>query len=298
MRRFILFILIIPLGFAEYDLSRRIEDVREESMVSIGSFDYLPSGRFLNLLSCGFENIISDYFWIKAIGLFGERYSGGVGDKGWYMWLYHLIDIATDLDPKFKEVYKYGGLMLRLDNVMVDQSNIIFEKGMENIPDYYFFPFAIGMNYFEYRKNYMLAAEYIKKAASIKGAPFYLHNLAATFMKKTGQLESALIFLKEEIELIQDPLRRRAMEVKIRILEYELITEKLKEKVKEFEGRFNRKPLVLEELVESGVIDAIPHDPFGGRFIVTDGGEVMSSRYEEEMERIRRETGLGSKLEE
>lgn len=176
---------------------------------------YLPSARLLSIASLGFRDVIADILWMRTIGYFGEHYQG---DKK-YVWLYHMLDAVTTLDPKFQYPYHFGGLVLSIEGSDVKASNALLYKGMREHPDVWQFPFYIGFNYFFFERDYEKAARYFEIASRIKGSPRYLKSLAARLYAESGNPELALIILRETYKNTKDENMRR--EILKRIMEIE-----------------------------------------------------------------------------
>jgi hypothetical protein len=178
---------------------------------------YIPTGKLLPYVSLGHNQLLADMLWLKTILYFGEHY---LTDKN-YPYLYHLIEIVTDLDPRFEEPIFFGGVVLSLEVGAVEESNLLFEKGMINSPDEWRLPFYLGFNYWYYLKDHAKAAEYISLASGLPGAPSYLPRLAATLYMKSGQKELALRFLRELHNQAQDENLRGLIKEKIKALMHE-----------------------------------------------------------------------------
>ncbi len=257
---------------------------------------FLPSGKALGVISLGYEELLADLLWVRATILFGERF-GQDADQGWYSWLYHMMDLASDLDPGFRAAYKYGGVMLRVDGAFVDQSTMTFAKGMHAMPDEWYFPFGIAMNYFMYKGDRRLAAPYMRLAAQAGGGPFYLTNLAASLTDETQGLETALAFLEEERRQLPEGRARNAVEVKIFETKYQVAERGAQRVIAQYrrqQGRLPGHPMAVSDLG----LD-LPQDPLGGtwewnREPEAELGSVQSSNYYEVFSRLSRESGLGS----
>jgi len=253
---------------------------------------FLPTGEFLKAGSLGYQMLASDLFWVRATMLFGDRH--GADDKDWYAWLYHMVDITTDLDPEFRAAYKYGGTMLRVDGVFVDQSSMIFQKGMKHRPDEWYFPFGIAMNYFLHREDNEIAARYMEIASRTPGAPFYLRNLAASLLSESDQLDAALVFAREELDNLppgQDRVRK-ALELKVFELEYLLARQGVEHALDTFRREHGGHPS------EPSDLSGIPRDPLGGTWIwdrrpEAESGDIISSEYCAVFTKRSREASLG-----
>ena len=218
---------------------------------------YLPSGDSLKVLSLGFEPLMADLMWVRAVLLFGERY--GRDDDGWYPWMFHMTDLATDLDPQFRSAYKMGGTMLRTDGVFVDQSNLIFQKGMHAMPERWYFPFAIGMNYHMHKDNPKLAAKYIRIAAETGQGPVYLRNLAASLLGETDQIEVAEQFLLEELRALPMGTAYDATLVKIYEIRYQLAQRDANAAIAAYRDEVGRLPKHPTDILAAGF--ELPTDP-------------------------------------
>lgn len=254
----------------------------------------MPSGKMVKAASLGYREVVADLLWVRATLMFGGRY--GEADHSWYPWLFHLIDLATELDPPFRAAYKYGGTMLRADGVFVEQSNLIFQKGMHALPQEWSFPFAIAMNYFMYNDDAVNAARYMERAAVLPGAPFYLRNLAATLRSDSDGLDAALAFTRQELENVVEPRVRTALEVKLVELEYLVAERDASAQIAAWRRANGGLPVEPSAVAAGGF--ALPPDPLGGRWIwsldpADEPGEVQSSRYCAVFSEQARTTGLG-----
>ncbi len=257
---------------------------------------YLPTGRLLEAASLGYQLLVADVLWARTTMLFGKNFEQQ--DKDWYAWVFHMIDLATDLDPEFKAAYKYGGLMLRVEGEFIDQSSLIYQKGMHALPENHYFPFFIAMNYFEYKDDRQTAAEYMELAAKCGTGPAYLPSLAASLRTETGSPEEALMFLQEEYNSIppdQEQLRT-TVEVKIFETRYEIAKGGAQAAVEEYRRRTGDLPAHPSDVTGLGL--QLPPDPLGGRWEYHPSpdmeiGTVWSSAFCEVFAALSHEHGLG-----
>jgi len=217
--------LILAASFFFIGLFGRIEldQLRKERLISIPDCPlceiepweeeplYIPTGRLLPYLSLGHNQFLADLLWLKTILYFGERY---LTDKN-YTYLYHLLDLITTLDPRFKQAYLFGGVVLSLELEAVEESNLLLYKGMENLSNDWRIPFYLGFNYWYYMNDHVQAARYISIASRISGSPPYLSALAGTLYLKGGQGEVARSFLKELYNNTQDERMKEQIRIKM-----------------------------------------------------------------------------------
>jgi len=189
-----LILLFTCVVLVQISIDRSVHQDQEEKLL------YLPSGKYLKPASLGFDSLIADLLWIKAIGYFGGHY---LTDRS-YKWLYHILDLVTTLDPYFKYPYEFGGIVLALEEGDPNQSTALMQKGIRYYPEYWRLYFYLGFNYFYYHKDVKQASQYMTKAAQLPGHPTYLPKLAASLLTQSGDKESALNFLKQLYENTED----------------------------------------------------------------------------------------------
>ncbi len=193
-------VLMVGLALSIHVTQDRLDDMNLR-LTSMDVYMYIPSGEFLKPFTLGYRQIVADFFWIKAISYFGGELKSG----GHYLWLYHILDLVTTLDPQFTWPYYFGGMILSLEAKQVENSNAILKKAMRYHPDVWKFPFYLGFNYWYHYDDPVTAASYIEIAARLPGAPAYLRTFPATLYSRGGRLETAITFLEEMENTAQDP---------------------------------------------------------------------------------------------
>src|SRR5271167_1850374 len=69
----------------------------------------LRSGAMVKKLSLGYDSLLADIYWTRAVQYFGER----VGTSGAnYALLWPLLDVTTTLDPQLIVAYRFGAIFL------------------------------------------------------------------------------------------------------------------------------------------------------------------------------------------
>lgn len=261
---------------------------------------YLPSGDSLSRATLGLHGVVADLLWIRAVLYFGEHHGQRPAEE-WYLWLYHMIDLVTDLDPHFTAPYKYGGLMLRISDDWSDASSLLMAKGMRHNPNEWYFPFTISMNYY-FDGNVDDAAIYAQRAASMPGAPFYLPNLAASMLNESDQEEVALQFLLQEYEDAPDQRRQDVIYVKIQETHFEIIARDLEVARQRYRADHGAEAVDLGDLVPD-YLTPLPDDPYAvfvsdpatcGIYIDPLDRSISSRCLVEALRNIRERFGVGS----
>lgn len=171
----------------------------------------------LQYLHFGFRDAMADSFWVRVIqnidfchnkdAKVAANMGIGVDDilaqelkpsrchKGW---VFQMLDLITNLAPKFRRVYRIGADIL---SVAVDDregARIIYDKGIKNFPNYWELAYSASYHYlFEYQ-NPSRAGDLLIQAAEA-GGPTWFRQMAGTLYTRSGQLTLAEITLKDFI---------------------------------------------------------------------------------------------------
>lgn len=233
---------------------------------------YVPEGRALRALSPALRLSVADYYWLLTVQYVGDARA----DQRGYEKLFPMVDLVTDLDPKHGYAYQSAGIVLST-NGLLDESDRILKKGMEKGPNWWSFPFYVAFNHFFYRGDYAEAARWAELAAKTPGASTNISHLALSMKAKSGSPEDAVSFLAEMMSSAKDEKTRSALEEQYKLAVLQVHFRDLDAAVETFRTRHGRAPAPLAELVSSGVIAAIPKEPFGGRYELRADGKVHST---------------------
>lgn len=229
---------------------------------------FLPSASTLRLASLDFEGLAADLVWIKGAIYFGSHYR----QRGFrFPWMERLLNLATDLDPLYYDVYWYGSSLLP----DVYQSIRLLKKGMKYFPNNWKFPEMIGFDYLYYLKDYKSAGKYYEIASTKPGHPPFVPSLASRFYTEAGELNAAIRVLTN----FYNTTKRKDLkqEFGLRIVQLEDI-KLLQSMVSRYRLSFGTYPKDLKELVDKGFVETLPKEPFGGYyFLDPDDHRVKSS---------------------
>jgi len=175
-------------------------------------------------------------------------------------WAYGMMDVITDLDPKFYTAYLFTGMGLIHNFDDVKLAKPILEKGMEAFPDSWELPFWIGYDYYIYLEDNETASKYLWQAAQKPEAPKHFMALMLSALKKSGEYEKALWAMKMMYDNAPDEKTKTVYGKKMIQLRDMAVLQKAAEV---FHQRNDRYPSDLEELLSAGLIKELPADPYG-----------------------------------
>lgn len=231
--------------------TRRVEELR-----------FLPSSDALRIVSLGYREFVADLLWLKAIQFVGGKDQTGKG----YDWLYHVLDVVTDLDPKFFEAYQVGAMALSVLGSHPDQSVLLLQKGAAQIPDRWELYFYLGFNYFYFLDDFKNAAIHMEKATTLSGSPPYLVNLTAKLLAESHSPATSLTFALGAYASINDPHIRERLKKTINVLKVKVDLEGLNAAADKFLSKYPEERPSLDRFLGVGLISMKPVEPYGGEY--------------------------------
>jgi hypothetical protein len=168
---------------------------------------YVESGPVARRLLLSFDALGADVYWIRAIQHYGrDRRSSR--QTGRFELLNPLLDLTTSLDPHFTIAYRSGAVFLAEPPPSgpgrVDQAMALLQKGLRHNPERWQFAFDIGFIYYWYGAaggpgpaDFVAAADWFERAATMPDAPLWLRQLAATTRAGGGDLAGARRLLQQ-----------------------------------------------------------------------------------------------------
>ncbi len=245
---------------------------------------YLPKGNFLKKMALTYDEALADLFWIQTIGYFGNN---DVGDND-YQKLESLIDIVTTLDPRFEDPYEFGGIVFAEQPESADRSIRILKKGIEEVPQhhkrYWYLPFFAAFDYMYHKHDYLSAARYLEKAASFEGRPPYLPLLVARLYANTGDPGIAIPFLEEMLKSATTEEQRDKLQKRINDIQIKQHINILQRAVAQFYQQSGRQIQKLDELVEEGILQSLPVEPYGGHYTIDENQTVRSTTTSDDLQ--------------
>jgi hypothetical protein len=149
-----LVLALLGLGFvAAYHRQAVVLEVESMPRRAYREGYMLPDAQALRLIALGHSEVAADLVWIRALSYFAVHF----GLDRDYRWLESYIETIIALDPNFRMIYQWAGVVTmyggqRIDNAAVEASNRFLLAGHERYPDEWIYPFMLGCNYrFELR---------------------------------------------------------------------------------------------------------------------------------------------------
>jgi hypothetical protein len=251
----------------------RLPDVRTEAAQEA----FVPDPRFARLAAVGFEALLADFYWMRAVQIVGSQQ----GPYGRSHQIGRLIDLVTTLDPWVDHAYRFAALWMTDDASAVRKANELLRRGIEYHPDAWLNRFHLGFNHFFYFGENADAVEALAPAIGMKGAPRYLGRLVARLRSDAGggEIEAAAAFLRELKHRTDDPYKQAEYEKALDEIEAERRARLLDQARAEFRRRHGRDIRAVEDLVKVAppVLRALPPEPHGWEWKLDAEGRIVSS---------------------
>jgi hypothetical protein len=230
---------------------------------------WLQDASWVRRASLGFDSIVADVYWIRAVVYFGQQRLSSRPDKN-YDLLYPLLNLVTALDPRFLVAYRFGAIFLSEPPPggpnRPDQAIALLERGAERMPERWELPHDIGFVHAWNTHNYEEAARWFDRASLVPGAPIWLKSTAASMLTRHGDRDSARqlwaqILQSADVDWI-------ASTAKLHLAQFDALDaiDALNEAVWRYKATTGRMPRAWEELIAARVLRDVPRDPAGAPF--------------------------------
>ena len=238
---------------------------------------YISSPKLLKRLSLGYEGLLADVYWTRAVQYFGGTYSRGGGT---YKLLWPLLNITTQLDPHLIPAYQFGATFLVAKPPQgagdPEKAAELVRYGIQNNPGDWHLYYDLAFIYYD-EKQYRNAAQAFLDGSQMPDAHPFLKIMAAQMAQHGGDLNTARMMWSATLQTSHDALIRanaaahlRAIQVDEEVTALEQLVEKYRDKTGDYPARFS-------DMVSAGLIRGIPLDPFGHPYSLESGGRVVVS---------------------
>jgi len=249
-----------------------------------GDVLYFRGGAAVSRAALGFDAILADVYWIRAIQHFGGTRRAQESDKT-YKLLYPLLDLTTTLDPHFNIAYRFGALFLSEPHPAgpgrSDLALSLLERGLAADPKRWQYAQDAGFVHYWYRQDYRSAAEWYDKASRIEGAPWWLRSMAASTLAEGGDRQSSRQLWQQLYETTDDTWVKNNAQLKLGQLNALDEIDALAAMVQRFAQARGRAPADWRELVTTRWLAGIPLDPSGTPYELrpdAPGGVALSEK--------------------
>jgi len=236
---------------------------------------YFPSGRLLKVLDLGNSEVLADLIYLWSIQYYGN-YAGGVR----YDYLMQIYDrVITDLDPRFRDAYLLGAMILGDEAHRPEDAIRLLDKGMRANPTDWMLPFEAGFVAYHDLHDYARAAAYFGQAMARPGVHPAVRRFHAEMFNRAGDRDPSRRYWQEILRTADTDYLREIAARHVRDLTVEIDLARLRQAIADYTRARGAPPADLRELVRAGLLRSIPVDPDGSPYPYDRGaGTVRESR--------------------
>ena len=255
---------------------RQVDAVR--SGATLQEFLYISSPKAVKRLSLGYEGLLADIYWTRAVQYYGGTHHSGGGN---FKLLWPLLNITTQLDPHLMPAYQYGATFLTQKPPagpgMPQQAIELMKYGIQNNPDEWHLYYNLGFIYYLDLKDYPNAAAVFLRGSEKPQAHPAMKVLAAQAAQHGGDEHTAGLLWETMYETTRDKYIRETAVWHLRALKVDQDVTKLEDLVGVYRQRYGRLPANLIEMVRAGLLPGIPVDPLGNPYKLAFNGKIVVS---------------------
>jgi len=252
---------------------RRVDGMRPNA--TLQDVLFISSPKVLKRLSLGYDGLLADIYWTRAVQYFGERHAHRASQ---YSLLAPLLEITTTLDPHLLVAYQFGANFLApappYGAGMSKQAIDLINYGIENNPNDWHLYYQLGFIYYMDRKDYANAAAAFERGTKVPHAHPFLKVLAAQMAQHAGDTQMARALWTTTYETTEDSQIRGNAIAHLRALQVNDDVTALEKLVSDYRGKTGKNPDTLSDLVRAGLLRSIPRDPTGRPYKVASEGRV------------------------
>jgi tetratricopeptide (TPR) repeat protein len=218
---------------------------------------YLPSGKYLRVMALGFDGLLADTLYLWSI-----QYYGSYDIKDRYTYLERIYDqVITELDPHYLDPYLVGALIMTAEARNPEMALRLLDKGVRANPGQWLIAFEAGFLCYNDLHDYKRAASYFEKALAVPGVHPLVRRFYAEMYNRAGDKRTSL---REWLEIYQssdDPYVHNVAWNHVHDLKVDVDLADLSAAVERYRTMEKRPPRRLQDLVASGIQEALPRDP-------------------------------------
>jgi tetratricopeptide (TPR) repeat protein len=265
----------IPVLFcAVAGLQKKI-DAQTRSIAQANQELLLSSPTAVKRLSLGYDALLGDIYWTRAVQYYGSNASKKNAD---FHLLWPLLDVATTLDPKLEVAYHFGAIFLsepgRLGAGRTDLAIKLVKKGIAANPDDWQLGTDLGFLYYWRLKDYPDAAAAYLQTSRMSNAPQWTAMMAARIAQGGGSIDTSRSIWLQIYDSTKDPsVKKRAYE-ELQGLRAQADLQQLDAIAENYRDRFGHYPESEEQMRAAGFLTGIPVDPAGFPYEIGPDGQA------------------------
>lgn len=266
-------LVLVACVAASVLLLRRVDQMRTEA--TLEEVLYISSPKALKKMSLGYDGLLADIYWTRAVQYFGSKHHEGSHQ---FDLLAPLLEITTTLDPQLLVAYEYGANFLAPKppdgGGMPERAIELEEFGIRNNPNEWRLYYNEGFIRYMELKDYAGAAEVFARGSRVPNAHPFLAVLAGKMAEHAGDQQMARMMWSTTYQTSKDNTVRANAAAHLRALQVGEDVTKLEALTGRYQQRTGRFPSGFSELQAAGLLQGTPVDPLGHTYKLMPDGRV------------------------
>ena len=254
-------------------LSWRLDQVRDSA--TLEEILYVPSPKALKRMSLGYQGLLADIYWTRAVQYFGSKHHVGAMR---YDLLAPLLEITTYLDPQLIVAYEYGGNFLAPAPPNGAGQPVrameLTEFGIRNNPNEWRLYYQLGFIRYMELKDYAGAAQAFAQGSQVPKAHPFLRLMAGKMAEHAGDIATARMMWSTAYETTQDKAIKANAAAHLRALQVDEDVTNLEALVQRYKESRGHLPAGFYDLEMAGMLRGVPRDPLGNPYRLMPDGRV------------------------
>lgn len=274
-RFIVLLFLILPASFTGIWKLQHSIDRQRASLSQERDAVLLSSGKLMKLMSLEYAPLVADFYWTRVVQFYGNKHMRG--DANLEL-LWPLLDVTTTLDPNLLPAYRFGAVFLSQHAPSgagrPDLAVQLIQRGIKANPDYWRLYEDLGFVYYFDLKDYPKASEAFLDGSKNPHALIWMKAMAARIAAEGESYATSIFLWKDIYETTKDPEVKENAELHLHLLKVQEDCRQIDKLGDEYQKRFGHRPKLMNELVQAGLLRAVPVDPKGYRYVIDENGKA------------------------
>lgn len=266
-------VLLIACMAGSVAVLRELDKVRAGA--TLEDVLYISSPKLVKRLSLGYDGLMADIYWTRAVQYFGSRHAVRASQ---YRQLAPLLTITTALDPQLVVAYEFGANFLAPQPPagagMPDKAVKLIQFGIQNNPDNWRLYYDLGFLYYMDLKDYPGAEDAFVRGSKVPNAHPFLKILAAQMAQHAGDTQMARALWTTTYQTSQEKQIKGNAIAHLRALQVADDVTALEQIVARYREIAGQNPTNWSELVNAHLLRDTPLDVTGRPYKLMPSGGV------------------------
>jgi tetratricopeptide (TPR) repeat protein len=266
-------VLLVTFLVGSVLLLRRLD--RERNAATLKEVLYISSPTLLKRMSLGYDGLLADIYWTRAVQYFGEKLTRG---SEHFDLLAPLLEITTTLDPHLLVAYEYGANFLapKIPGGADQPQRAIklVEFGIRNNPNQWHLYYDLGFIYYMDLGDYANAEKAFADGAKVPNTHQIMPLMAAKMAEHAGNIQTARLMWVTTYQTTNDPMVKSNAVAHLNALQVDEDVTILESLVSRYRDKTGHLPQKFSDLEAANLLRGIPVDPVGHTYKLLPDGHV------------------------